>query len=98
MMKATFQLLAVSIALVSASAQAVEKERTPQQNKMAMCNKEATGKSGGERKDFMKTCLSAKKDNGDNQHQARLKVCSSEAATRKGDERKAFMGECLKKS
>ena len=97
MMKATFQLLAISIALVSASAQAVEKERTPQQNKMAMCNKEATGKTGGERKDFMKTCLSAKKDNGEVQ-QARLKVCSSEASTRKGDERKAFMGECLKKS
>ena len=98
MMKTTLQLLIVSIALISASAQAVEKERTPQQNKMAMCNKEATGKTGGERKDFMKTCLSAKKDNAGDVQQARAKACSSEAATRKGDERKAFMGECLKKS
>lgn len=29
---------------------------------MAMCNKEAVGKKGDERKGFMKTCLSAKKD------------------------------------
>ncbi len=72
MMKTTFQLLVAGIALTCASAQAVEKERTPQQNKMAMCNKEATGKHGGERKDFMKTCLSAKKDNGGVQ-QAALK-------------------------
>ena len=73
MMKTTLQLLIVGIALISASAHAVEKERTPQQNKMAMCNKEATGKAGGERKDFMKTCLSARKDHGDNQQQAHLK-------------------------
>ena len=73
MLKTTFQLLVVSFALTCASAQAVEKERSPQQNKMAMCNKEATGKTGGERKDFMKTCLSAKKDNGGNVQQAGLK-------------------------
>lgn len=98
MMKTTLQLLVVCIALVSASAQATDKERTPQQNKMAMCNKEATGKTGGERKDFMKTCLSAKKDSGGDVQQARMKTCTNEASTRKGDDRKAFMGECLKKS
>ena len=31
-----------------------------QQNKMATCNKEATGKKGDERKAFMKECLSNK--------------------------------------
>lgn len=31
-----------------------------QQNKMAACNKEATGKKGDERKAFMKECLKAK--------------------------------------
>lgn len=31
-----------------------------QQNKMATCNKEATGKKGDERKAFMKECLKAK--------------------------------------
>ena len=36
------------------------KEKTPQQEKMAMCNKDATGKTGDERKAFMKDCLSKK--------------------------------------
>jgi hypothetical protein len=31
-----------------------------QQNKMAICNKDATGKKGDERKAFMKECLSSK--------------------------------------
>ncbi len=31
-----------------------------QQNKMATCNKDATGKKGDERKAFMKECLSSK--------------------------------------
>jgi hypothetical protein len=31
----------------------------PQQDKMRECNKQATGKSGGARKDFMKTCLAS---------------------------------------
>ena len=44
------------------AAHAEEKTKTPQQNKMAMCNKQAVGKSGDERKGFMKTCLSAKKE------------------------------------
>ncbi len=44
------------------AAHAEEKAKTPQQNKMALCNKEAVGKKGDERKGFMKTCLSAKKD------------------------------------
>ena len=32
-----------------------------QQDKMRNCSKQATGKKGAERKDFMKTCLSKKK-------------------------------------
>ena len=32
-----------------------------QQDKMRLCSKQATGKKGAERKDFMKTCLSKKK-------------------------------------
>lgn len=31
-----------------------------QQDKMRNCNKDATGKKGAERKEFMKTCLSRK--------------------------------------
>ncbi len=33
---------------------------TEQQNKMATCNKEATGKKGDERKKFMSECLKTK--------------------------------------
>ena len=32
-----------------------------QQDRMRLCAKQATGKKGAERKDFMKTCLSKKK-------------------------------------
>ena len=61
-MKKLLSLLAFGIALSVGAAQAQEKAKTPQQNKMAMCNKDATGKAGDERKAFMKTCLSAKSD------------------------------------
>ncbi len=61
-MKKLLSLLAFGIALSAGAAQAQEKTKTPQQNKMAMCNKDATGKTGDERKAFMKTCLSAKSD------------------------------------
>jgi psiF repeat len=60
-MKKLLSLVTLGLALASGLAQAEEKARTPQQNKMAMCNKDATGKSGDERKSFMKTCLSAGK-------------------------------------
>ncbi len=33
-------------------------DKSTQQSKMAMCNKDATGKKGAERKAFMKDCLS----------------------------------------
>ncbi len=62
MKKFSFSLLALAMALGCGLAQAQEKAKTPQQNKMAMCNKEAVGKTGDERKGFMKTCLSAKKE------------------------------------
>lgn len=61
-MKKFVSLLVVSIVLGVGLAHAEEKTKSPQQNKMAMCNKQAVGKSGDERKGFMKTCLSAKKD------------------------------------
>lgn len=77
----------------AAPASAAAGEKTPQQNKMAVCNKEAEGKKGDERKDFMKTCLSAKKETPQN----KMASCNKDAAGKKGDERKAFMSECLKK-
>ena len=64
-MKKMLSLIALGLALTGgleqAQEKAQEKAKTPQQNKMAMCNKEATGKTGDDRKAFMKTCLSAGK-------------------------------------
>jgi psiF repeat len=78
-----------------AAAASVAKEPTAQQNKMASCNKDAEGKKGDERKDFMKTCLSAKKMTP---QQEKMKSCNADAKTKdlKGDERKKFMSTCLK--
>ena len=35
-------------------------QATPQQSRMAQCNKQATGKTGDARKTFMKECLASK--------------------------------------
>jgi hypothetical protein len=80
-----------SLGLLAGSAYAAD--ATPQQGKMASCNKEAGDKKGDERKAFMKDCLSAKKST----QQDKMKACNAEAAGKKGDERKAFMKECLSK-
>ena len=93
----TFLILGFS--LVSPWAQAADPapvNKTQQQNKMAMCSKEADGKKGEERKTFMKECLSANKKDA---QQNKMKTCNAEAKEtgKKGDERKAFMSECLKK-
>lgn len=93
-MKYSLAFLAIGISLAFGAAQAQEKAATPQQNKMAMCNKDAADKKGDERKAFMKSCLSAKKMT----QQDKMKSCNVEAAGKKGDERKAFMSECLKKA
>ena len=80
-----------------------------QQNKMAICNKDATGKKGDERKAFMKECLSSKPaapaaapapapeaaPAAGNSQQNKMATCNKEATGKKGDERKAFMKECL---
>nr|WP_184034786.1 PsiF family protein [Chitinivorax tropicus] len=64
-----------------------------QQNKMAQCNKDAEGKKGDERKQFMSECLKNKKKT----QQEKMASCNKEAEGKKGDERKKFMSECLKK-
>ncbi len=95
-------LLAAGVALAQAPA-AAEKKATPQQGKMKSCNAEAKGKTGDERKAFMKECLSAKKAGaqpapaagGKTAQQGKMKACNAEAKGKTGDERKAFMKECL---
>ncbi|MCS4511673.1 PsiF family protein [Xylophilus ampelinus] len=76
------------------AADAAAKPKTAQQDKMATCNTEATGKKGDERKAFMKECLAA----GKATQQNKMKTCNADAKTKdlKGDARKSFMSECLK--
>ena len=93
-MKKLLSLVAIGLALSFGAAHAQDKAKTPQQTKMAMCNKDAVDKKGDERKAFMKTCLSAKKESP---QQSKMKACNAEATRKKGDERKKFMSECLKK-
>ncbi|CAN0621441.1 PsiF repeat-containing protein [Burkholderia multivorans] len=63
-----------------------------QQDKMKACNTQAAGKTGDERKAFMKDCLSTKKKIT---QQDKMKACNKDAAGKTGDERKAFMKSCL---
>lgn len=86
-------MLAAAFGALALSAQA----QTAQQNKMKECNAEAKDKTGDDRKAFMKTCLSAKKDPQAAQRD-KMKTCNASAAGKTGDARKAHMKECLSKS
>ena len=96
-MKKLLSLLAVASLALSFTAHAADgdakKAPTAQQSKMKTCNTEAGDKKGDERKAFMKTCLSAKKETQKDQ----MKSCNADAKTKdlKGDERKTFMKGCL---
>jgi len=48
-------------AAAAPAAAPVEAVPVSQQERMRLCSKQASGKKGAERKDFMKTCLSTKK-------------------------------------
>ncbi|WP_049127259.1 PsiF family protein, partial [Burkholderia cenocepacia] len=61
---------------------------------MKACNTQAAGKTGDERKAFMKDCLSAKPAKAMTQ-QEKMKACNTQATGKKGDDRKAFMKSCL---
>ncbi|KGD07546.1 psiF repeat family protein [Burkholderia pseudomallei] len=61
---------------------------------MKACNAQAAGKTGDERKAFMKDCLAAKPAKKMSQ-QEKMKACNTQAAGKTGDERKAFMKDCL---
>ncbi|AIO67517.1 PsiF family protein [Burkholderia oklahomensis] len=65
-----------------------------QQDKMKACNTQAAGKTGDERKAFMKDCLSAKPAKKMSQ-QEKMKACNTQATGKTGDDRKAFMKDCL---
>lgn len=108
-MKKLLSLIALGVTLSFGAAHSADAAtKTPQQEKMATCNKDAKGKKGDERKTFMKECLSAKADaaaapastamSPKEAQQHKMKTCNTDAASKKGAERKAFMSECLKKA
>ena len=81
-----------------ASAQKAPAEKKPlssSQQRMVDCNKEAAGKKGDARSEFMRACMHGDKAGAGSQ-QNRMKECNKQAGDRKGDTRKAFMSECLK--
>jgi cation transport regulator ChaC len=98
-MKKLLPLLTLGLFLSFGAAQADEKKApTPQQQRMAQCNKDATGKSGDERKAFMSECLKAKPAAATAKgtaQQERMKKCNADASGKTGDERKKFMSQCL---
>jgi hypothetical protein len=117
-MKKLLTLLAMGLSLSLGAAQAADAPaagaaaKTPQQNRMGQCNKDATGKKGDERKAFMKDCLSAKPAamaaapaaaasaaGKKPTQQEKMKACNKDAGEKKlaGVERKAFMKDCLSK-
>ncbi|KAF1021552.1 MAG: Phosphate starvation-inducible protein PsiF [Paracidovorax wautersii] len=87
--------LVVAVAMTAAWAPVQAAEPTAQQNRMTACNQQATGKTGDDRKAFMKSCLSNKPKPVTQQD--KMKSCNASATGKKGDERKAFMSDCLKK-
>lgn len=95
-------LIATCIALPLTAFAAEEKKPTPQQQKMAACNKDAGAKKleGDARKAFMKNCLSADGGAGAQKmtQQDKMTACNKTAGEKalKGDDRKKFMSDCLK--
>ena len=112
-LKAQFSLaLAFALALGCGTSFAQDtskpaKPLTPQQQRMVDCNKQATGKTGDERKTFMSTCLkggttapvaAAPAATPKETQQEKMKTCNADASTKglKGDARKSYMSTCLK--
>ena len=100
-------VLACALALGCVGAIAQEtgkpgKPMTPQQQRMVDCNKQATGKTGEERKTFMSSCLkgesTAAAPAAKETQQEKMKSCNADAKKQKlkGAERKTFISTCLK--
>ena len=87
-------LIALTLAGLFAcgSAFAADPKMTPQQETMKACNAEATGKTGDERKAFMKTCLSAKPA----KKESKIAMCNKKTAGMKAEERAKAQSECMK--
>ena len=93
---------ALAIGWGIASSQDTATPANPQQQRMVDCNKQATGKTGEDRKTFMSSCLkgetTAAAPAAKQTQQEKMKSCNTEASKEKltGDARKTFMSTCLK--
>ncbi|ANY17810.1 PsiF family protein [Bordetella pseudohinzii] len=75
------------------------KQMTPQQERMAACNRSAEGKKGDDRKAYMSSCLRGEAPAKQlTPQQQRMKDCNAKAGAQSlaGDKRKTFMSNCLK--
>jgi hypothetical protein len=75
--------------------------KNSQQQRMTDCNKQATGKTGDDRKAFMSSCLKGEAPAAaptKQTQQEKMKACNADpqAKSLKGDARKTFMSNCLK--
>ena len=102
-LSAAFAFAGISFAATpKADTAAPTKPRTAQQQRMADCNKQATGKKGDERRSFMSSCLkshgTAAAPSAKAAQQGRMKTCNADATSKalNGAERKSFMSDCLK--
>jgi hypothetical protein len=93
-------LIAALLAAPLCAWAAEDKAKTPRQETMASCNKQAgdRGLKGDDRKKYLSECLSAARSQARTGQQGKMKSCNKEAADKalKGDERKTFMAQCLK--
>ncbi|MBD9471837.1 PsiF repeat family protein [Achromobacter sp. ACM01] len=83
------------------AAPATAKTPTPQQQRMADCNKSAEGKKGDDRKAYMSSCLKGETAAPAKEltpQQQKMKDCNAKASSQQltGDKRKTFMSTCLK--
>jgi len=97
-----FAALTMAASISSAHpARAADKPLTPQQQRMVDCNKQASGKTGDDRKSFMSSCLKgemAATAAKPSTPQERMKTCNADATSKglKGADRKSFLSTCLK--
>ncbi|TDT60761.1 psiF repeat-containing protein [Enterobacter sp. AG5470] len=104
-MKITFLVTLVFGLLFVTALGAAEKNLTPQQQRMTLCNQQATAQtlSGDARKHYMSDCVkNTKTEPGQKSltpQQQRMRECNAQATQQslKGDDRSKFMSACLKK-
>ena len=87
-------MMAAAFAVAAPAFAADAPATNSQQDKMKACNAQAEGKTGDERKAFMKTCLSAKPA----KPESKMAMCNKQTAGLSGDARSKAQSECMKGS